>query len=293
MKILWDGGECAEVAFWVEGMLEEEFRGVEHGASDGLEEGIVDGLGAILAISEDGVPCHGEVSADLVGASGFDAYEEVASALVGADACDVCEGAFFLDGKREGRGGGIPALLDDGAIGFAEVVFAEDMDGGLEGIVVLGKEEAARGIAVEAMDGAEGGVGGLDAQDGLDAGVAALGEEACGFIGDEEVGIVDEDADGFGSGGECGGGSDARGESYDIALMEGMVGHPDAAVIDPYGAGINLLFGGAFGDAECFGEVILEGDGCVFRWDDPLILFWCGHGRNPRASASGARMGGC
>ena len=263
--------ECAEVPFGVERVFQQYLRRMEQGTADGLEKRILDGFGAVLAVAHDGVPSHGEVAADLVGSAGLDPQKQVASPVIGPDASYLGKGSLILDGEVQRRGRGIPALVDDGTVGLADVVDSEDGDGGVEGRVASREEKAACGVAVETVDGAQRGGGALEAENGLCAGVRALGDDAGGLVDDEVVGILDENAELGRARGNGGGGGNADGQANDVAAVQSVVRHPDATVVHPDGAGIDLLLRGAAGDAERFGEVVLEGGVGVLRRNGPLF----------------------
>ncbi len=206
------------------GVEEAELGGVEHDAG-GLEEGFV--AAAVDAFSEEGVTGFGEVDADLVGATGFEAAGDEGGAAEELEWFDVGDGELALVGAQaaavrgglDGAAAAVAAVGDDAgadglgrdvAVSECEVAAADGVEAELLGEALFGEpgageDEEAGGLAVEAMDDAEGGSAARVA--GVGAGAAgepathefvegsafALferhGGDAGGFIDDDEVGI--------------------------------------------------------------------------------------------------------
>ena len=169
---------------------------------------------------------------------------------------DVAESGEVVDGNADVHRGGGEVAGDEGMVELADAALLELFDEGAAGIVGFGEEKTAGGILVQAMDGAEGGDGELVAQAGFD-GFVADGEEARGFVGDEEEGIVEQDAEG---GVAFGGGGNGVGEDGDgVADLEEVASHPDAAAVDEDEAVVEEGCGGAARKGEGIGEVVEEG----------------------------------
>ena len=225
---------------------------------------------------------HREVAADLVRAARLDADGEVRGLRVGAEAVDLREGAAAVERQVDRRGGGVPAAVDDRAVGLGDAVLLEDGDDGRVRGGGLGEQDAARGVAVEAVRGAKLRVAGLLSQERLEREGGLVHEDAAGLVGDEEVGVLEEDLRPVRALGDGGGGVDDAGDRDDRAGAEPVVRHPDGLAVHADDAGVDLLLGGAARDAELRGEELLEG-GAVLRPRHPE-----GHGAARWCSAHAA-----
>ena len=236
------------------GVGEAQFGGVQHLAGDFGEIGAA---GAeVLAIAEDGVADVVEMDADLVRAPGLDGDGDVGAARglgLRGDLAHMADGGEMVDVQADVHLGFGQVAGDEGVVELADAAFLELRDERETRLLGLGEEDAAGGVFVEAMHGAQGGQAELVAQAGLE-GFLAVGEQARGFVGDEEERIVEQDAD---RGVGLPGGAEGVGEDFDdVAVLEQMLGHPDAAAIDEDHAFVEQGFGGAAGEGQMFGEMI-------------------------------------
>ena len=260
----------ADVRAGGEGVGELELLGVEHLAGDGEEARVVGALEAVLAVADDGVADAGEVAADLVGAAGLDAHGQEGGVGGGAEALEVGDGALAIERLGEGAHLALEAPGDDGGVVLDHAVGAEEGDGGLEGLGVLGEEEHAAGLPVQAVDGGDGGVAFLAAEELLGGG-AALGEEAGGLVDGQVMRVLPKDAD---VGGAlaflallgAGAGLDDEGDL--VAGLQRVAGNPDEFAVDPDDARVEHRLGGAFGGAQARGEEVLEGEALLVARDD-------------------------
>jgi hypothetical protein len=168
--------------------------GVKHLAGD-LQLGRQPVAGAAVGrVADDGMAEVGEVDADLVGAAGFDADAQEGCQRPGGEDFVVRDGgpAFFRDGHflavdgmaadRELHGAGrlLRRAPDEGEVFLADGVGGKLRDERGVGLLVLGDDEDAGGVLVEAVDdaGAEFATDALEigamVEQGVDEGVGGM-----------------------------------------------------------------------------------------------------------------------
>ena len=253
---------------------EAEVGGVEELAGDFLEIG--GARGEVLAVAQDRRAGAVEVDADLVGAAGLDADRHVGRlrrARTGGDDVDVAHRRLAVDAFADvvvGLGGDAG---DEGVVEFADVAVLEFGDEGAAGFFVLGEEDAAGGVFVEPVDGAQGREVQLPAEAGFE-GFGSVGQEGGGLVGDQEMRVVEKDADGRRRGGGGGVLGDGAGEEFDgVAGLQQVAGHPDAAAVDEDEAVVEEGLGGAPGAGEGFRQVFLEFDAVAPRSGEAAEVF--------------------
>ncbi len=312
VEVLGPGGFEAE-ALAGGGVGEDEAKGVEHlarGAIAGEFFEALAGAASVGVIADEGVTDVLEVDADLVGAAGMEVgldeggvVEALKDAVGGPGVtafADAGGHAFAVGGVAGDGGADVAAEFGDFAAHDGVVDLFESAPGelGLEllvGGVIFGDDEAAAGIAVEAVDDAWAGdaadaaeLAGAVVEEGVDEGMlvvadARVDDESGGFVEDEEVVVFEEDMEGdiFGLGaGRFGlGPRDGNG-----LAGAGGVGGFDGGAVDADIAVADEALEGAAGDG---GEGVVEvgieaelGDG--FRDD---------HGVRVRGHGGGVRGG--
>ena len=213
----------------------------------------------VLPVAEDGMAGVLEMDADLVSAAGFDGDGDMRAARrprLRGNLAHMAYGREMVHRQtdvhlRRGQVAGDQRMVD-----FADTALLELGDEGGAGRLGLGKQHAAGGVLVEAMDGAEFRKSDLIAQAEFE-GLLAVGEEARGLVGHQKERIVHQNADG---GRGIGLRSHGLGQEFHgIAGLQEMPGHPDAAAVDEDQAVIQEGFGGAPGKGEAFGQMVEQG----------------------------------
>lgn len=229
---------------------------------------------------------EGEAFADAVEGEGVFAEFVVSDDLFLAEALFL--GGVWADGEVDGVGEWFDPAVDEGEVAFVDAAVFELVAEFPVGLVLLGEDDAAGGVAVEAMDDA--GPGEFFADGGERAAERAgvlevpgegvderAGEvRACGvdddvglLVEDDEVLVLEEDVEGdvLGDGAARGRRRDDDGD--DVARVD-FLGGFGAAVVDGDFAGVDEpleLVSAHEGDAvgevavESFVEVALEGEG--------------------------------
>ena len=164
MEVLRERREDAQELPRARGVVHLQLDRVEERVGELHEAQVLDDLRAVGRVPEDRVPRHREVAADLVRAARLDPDGEVRGLRVRAEAVDLRERAAAVERQVDRRGGGVPAAVHDRAVRLRDAVFLEDGDDGRVRRGGLGEENAARGVAVEAVRGAQVRVAGLLAQ---------------------------------------------------------------------------------------------------------------------------------
>ena len=284
------------------GMGEGEMGGVEEVAVEvelpGVEAGDEVG-GAVEGVADDGVAEGLHVDADLVGAAGFDAdFDEGEGAVGSGDAFedfDVGDGGAAPSVRRAAGGhadaadevagdgevdGGVvfgDVAVDEGDVGFGDLALGEHLAELAVGAVVLGDEDDAAGLLVEAVDdaGAEvaadvGEIGEVE-EEGVDEGAAVAGvvggagagvdHHAGGFVDDGEVLVFVEDVEGdvLGDGverGRVGGAFDLDG----LAAVEFLLGLGGVAVDADLAGFDEELDAGAADVGDGLREILVEAE---------------------------------
>lgn len=236
-------------------ICERDLRGVQH-LSRRVAGGVVgDGARFILLVANERMAGAGHVPADLMGASGFGLQFKKCGALGRAKNLHVRDGFLSINGLADGTEGMGYATADEGDIGFPDVALLEDFDHRVEGGGRFCEQEAAGGVAIKTMHGAEAGVTelGLEARFGA---AFAVREHVRGLVDDDVVGVFVEDLDRhLARCSRCG----FRHAHFDLVVgFEFVSGHPDALVVDEYGALVEELFGPASGDAGAVAEEFLQ-----------------------------------
>jgi hypothetical protein len=225
-----------------EGVIEGEFPGVEHEAR-GLD--FLFRRVAVDGVAEDGT---GEavfhVDADLMGASGEEAALDEGAVFVDGEAFPLGDGFFAGAVVEDGHALAVDGVaadevllaafvfgwdaVDDGEVGFGDATVGEGFGEAAVGAVVLGDDDAAGGVFVEAMDDAGAGftadAGEVVAvmEEGVDEGAVGVAgggvdDEAGGFVDDEDVAVLIEDFDGDVLGDDFDGGGVGDGEGDEVA----------------------------------------------------------------------------
>ena len=109
------------------------------------------------------------------------------------------------------------------------------------------------------MGGAQVRVAGLLAQERLEREVRLVHENPARLVRYEEVIVLVQDGDAVRALGDGGGGVDDPGDRHDLSGAEAVAGHPDGLPVDAHDARVDLLLGGALGDAEPLREEVLQG----------------------------------
>ena len=147
---------------------------------------------------------------------------------------------------------------DDRPVLLLDKVRLEHLHGGLPRGVGAGEEQAARGVAVEAVHGLYGGVAQLLAQDRLHAVRIVGGKKPRRLVHHEEVAELRQHADVLAvlrsdlaaGNGTARGGHDGVRQLHRIARLQRMVRDPDAAPVHPNAAPVDDGLRGAAGDAQ-------------------------------------------
>lgn len=229
---------------------------------------------------------EGEAFADAVEGEGVFAELVVADDLLLAEAFFL--GGVGADGEVDGVGERFDPAVDEGEVAFVDAAVFELVAEFPVGLVLFGEDDAAGGVAVEAMNDAGAGEfladGGESAAEragvlevpgeGVDerAGevrASGVDDDVGLLVEDDEVLVLEEDVerDFFGDGAARGRGRDDDGD--DVAGVD-LLGGFGAAVVDGDFAGVDEpleLVSAHEGDAvgevavESFVEVALEGEG--------------------------------
>jgi hypothetical protein len=222
--------------------------GVEHLAGDAQVGGQAMAGAAVGGVADDRMSEAGHVNADLMGAAGFDAHAQERGEGAGGEGFVAGAGgaAFFRDGhflavdgmaadgeidRAGGFGRGAP---HEGEVFLLDGVGGELGDEGGDGLFVLGDDEDAGGVFVEAMDDA-GAEFAADAARSVQWWRRALtrvsaawpgggGRRGRGFVEDDEVGVFVEDVEGDVGGEEADGFGGREGAGEGVAGGEGGVG---------------------------------------------------------------------
>ena len=260
----------ADVLTGREGIGELEFLRVEHLTGDREEARVVGLLDAILAVADDGVADAGQVAADLVGAPRLNADGQEGGIGRGTQTFEVGDGALAIERLGEGAHLAFEAARDNGGIVLDHAMRAEHGDGGLEGLGVLREEEHAAGLAVQTMDGGNGGIALLLAEQ-LFGGVAALSEDPRGLVDGQVVTVLPEHTD---VGGAIallallGAGAGLDHEGHLVAGLERVTRNPDQLAVDPDDAGVDHRLGGALGGLQAARQEVLQADALLVARDD-------------------------
>ena len=212
----------------------------------------------------------GQVAADLVGAARLDANGQEGGVRRGAQTLEVGDSALAIERLGEGAHLAFEAARDNGGIVLDHAMRAEHGDGGLESLGVLREEKHAAGLAVQTMDGGNGGIALLLAEELL-GGVAALGKDARGLVDGQVVAVLPEHAD---VGGTValfallGAGAGLDHEGHLVAGLEGVAGDPDQLAVDPDDAGVDHRLGGALGGLQAARQEVLQADALLVARDD-------------------------
>ena len=275
VEILRNGGKDAQFPTRFEGVRKLEFDGMKERIREIEKTRILDDFRAVLLIAHDGMACHSQVAADLVGSSRFDADGQMGSQLVAAQAVNIGEGAFAIQGEVDCGGNGVPLSIDDGPIGFADEMFLERPYDCFVRFGRFGEQEASGRIAIEAVRGLQFCDSGLRAKECFEGELGLIDDDSAWFVGNEEKFVFKEDADLFGA---VGTGSRRRSESGQgdmCAGVEAMMGHPDALSVHAHDPGVDLLFRGPFRNTEMCSEEILQGNSFLATGDKKIFLaFW-------------------
>ena len=247
--------------------------GVEHLAGDAQVGGQAMAGAAVGGVADDRMSEAGHVNADLMGAAGFDAHAQERGEGAGGEGFVAGEGgaAFFRDGhflavdgmaadgeidRAGGFGRGAP---HEGEVFLLDGVGGELGDEGSDGLFVLGDDEDAGGVFVEAMDdagaefAADAGEIGAVVEKSVDEGVGGVAgggvdDEAGGFVEDDEVGVFVEDVEGDVGGEEADGFGGREGAGEGVAGGEGGVGFEGGGAVEGDAAGFDELFPAGAGD---------------------------------------------
>ena len=162
------------------GMGQLERGGVEHLAGHGHEARVARALETEHAVAHHGMADRRKMAADLVRAAGLDADAQERRLVANGLARYVRDGGLAVQRRVHRHVRMREAPHDDRPVLLLDEVRLEHLHGGLPRGFGAGEEQAARGVAVEAVHGLYGGVAQLLAQDRLHA-VRIVGA-ACGSM---------------------------------------------------------------------------------------------------------------
>ena len=239
---------------------------------------------AVAVVAGQGVSGGGGMDADLMHAAGFQfdfdqrrvavvpqrakQRARLLAAVVDGDAAKAGTRAFPNQGRLDFDGGIAPAAAAEGQIAAADATLSQGLVESQQGRAIAGQQQAAAGVAVEAM--AEQELAVLAPED--DQGLAEVGAEAAAAVNGEAGGFVDDDDVGIavdhgvadplgqlGVGSACGRGGGGDRRQADVVVVLKAVGSLDAAAVDADLAAAQQLVHMAFGHAfEVAGEEVVD-----------------------------------